>query len=80
MEKKGLSWQLKQVGLSSGTWTKLLAASRSWVLAHLSQKCCLPGVKEWVKGKEIRADVNVSTTMVGDIELELCQPRKTQSE
>lgn len=33
-----------------------------------------PGAKEWIKGKPGRADVTVKATMVGNVELELCQP------
>ena len=78
-EKKGLSWQLRQVGLVVKDIDKAVDRFSLLGFGPFQPKVLPPGVREWVKGREMRADVNVSATMVGDVELELCQPRSGES-
>ena len=70
------SWKLRQIGLVVRDMDN--AVQRFLVLGFgaFNPKVLPPGVKEWVKGKPTRTrlDVKVQATMVGNVELELCQP------
>ncbi len=73
------SWQLRQVGLVVKDMDMAIERFSALGFGPFSPKVLPPGVKEWVKGKETRADVRVQATMVGNVELELCQPRSGDS-
>jgi methylmalonyl-CoA/ethylmalonyl-CoA epimerase len=68
------SWRLKQVGLVVRDMETALERFSYLGFGPFRPKILPPGVKEWVKGKPIRADVKVMAAMVGNVELELCQP------
>ena len=68
-------WKLEQIGLVVKDMDKAVQRFSHLGFGPFSPKVLPPGVKEWVKGKPARADVKVKATMVGNVELELCQPR-----
>ncbi len=68
------SWKLKQIGLVVKDMDKATERFSRLGFAPFRAKTLPPDVREWVKGKEGRADVKVMATMAGNIELELCQP------
>lgn len=68
------SWKLKQIGLVVRDMDKAVERFSVLGFGPFSPKILPAGVKEWVKGKPTRADVKVRATMVGNVELELCQP------
>ena len=73
------SWKLKQIGLVVKDMNKALERFSHLGFGPFSPKILPPEVKEWVKGKPMRADVKVMATMVGNVELELCQPSSGDS-
>jgi hypothetical protein len=68
------SWKLEQIGLVVKDMDKAVQRFSHLGFGPFSPKVLPPGVKEWVKGKPTRAGVKVEATMVGNVELELCQP------
>jgi len=68
------SWKLEQIGLVVRDMGKAVERFSLLGFGPFSPKVLPPGVKEWVKGKPTRADVKVAATMLGNVELELCQP------
>jgi len=69
-----LSWKLEQIGLVVRDMGTAMERFSLLGFGPFNPKTLPPGVREWVKGKETRADVKVMATMVGNVELELCQP------
>ncbi len=69
-----LSWTLKQIGLVVRDMDKALKRFSDLGFGPFSPKTLPPNAKEWVKGKPTRADVRVMAAVVGNVELELCQP------
>jgi len=68
------SWKLEQIGLVVRDMDRAVERFSLLGFGPFSPKTLPPGVREWVKGKATRADVKVKATMVGKVELELCQP------
>jgi methylmalonyl-CoA/ethylmalonyl-CoA epimerase len=68
------SWKLKQIGLVVKDMDKAVQRFSVLGFGPFNPKVLPPGVKEWVKGKPLRADVKIKASMVGNVELELCQP------
>ena len=68
------SWKLEQIGLVVRDMSKAVERFSLLGFGPFSPKTLPQGVKEWVKGKATRVDVKVTATMVGNVELELCQP------
>jgi methylmalonyl-CoA/ethylmalonyl-CoA epimerase len=68
------SWKLKQIGLVVRDMDKAMRRFSVLGFGPFNPKTLPPGVKEVVKGKPGRADVKVQATMVGNVEMELCQP------
>jgi methylmalonyl-CoA/ethylmalonyl-CoA epimerase len=78
--KTGLSsWKLVQIGLVVRDMDK--AEKRFSVLGFgpFVPKMLPPGTKEWFRGRPFHVNVNVKSTMVGNVELELCQPVSGES-
>jgi catechol 2,3-dioxygenase-like lactoylglutathione lyase family enzyme len=73
------SWKLLQVGLVVRDMDK--AEKRFSVLGFgpFAQKMLPPGTKEWFRDKPFHVNVDVKATMVGNVELELCQPVSGES-
>jgi len=68
------SWKLKQIGLVVKDMDRAVQRFSVLGFGPFNSKILPPGAKEWVKGKPTRVDVKVKATMVGNVELELCQP------
>jgi len=68
------SWKLKQIGMVVEDMDRAMERFSILGFGPFAPKVLPPDVKEWVKGKPMRADVRVVATMVGNVELELCQP------
>lgn len=73
------SWELKQIGLVVEDMDKAVGRFSALGFGPFSPKVLPDGVKEWIKGKPARADVLVKAAMMGNVELELCQPRSGDS-
>jgi methylmalonyl-CoA/ethylmalonyl-CoA epimerase len=73
------SWQMKQIGLVVRDMDKAIDRLTALGFGPFDPKVLPPDVKEWVKGKATRADIKVTATMVGNTELELCQPLSGES-
>lgn len=73
------SWKLEQIGLVVRDMGEAVERFSLLGFGPFSPKTLPPGVKEWVKGRAGRADVKVMATMVGNVELELCQPGSADS-
>jgi len=73
-KKESSSWTLEQIGLVVKDMDKALERFSVLGFGPFKAKVLPPGVKEWVKGKPMRADVKVMATTLGNVELELCQP------
>ena len=73
-KKKSSSWTLEQIGLVVKDMDKALERFSILGFGPFNPKVLPPGVKEWIKGRPMRADVKVMATTVGNVELELCQP------
>ena len=73
------SWKLMQIGLVVRDMDK--AEKRFSVLGFgpFTTKMLPPGAKEWFRGKPFHVNVDVKATMVGNVELELCQPVSGES-
>ena len=68
------SWKLEQIGLVVRDMERALERFSHLGFGPFNPKVLPPGDKEWVKGKPTRAGVKVMATIVGNVELELCQP------
>jgi hypothetical protein len=68
------SWKLEQIGLVVRDMGKAVERFSHLGFGPFNHKTLPPGVREWVKGKAMRADVKVMAAMVGNVELELCEP------
>jgi catechol 2,3-dioxygenase-like lactoylglutathione lyase family enzyme len=67
-------WKLVQIGLVVRDMDKAIKRFSVLGFGPFAPKKLPPGTKEWIRGKPSRADVKVNATMVGNVELELCQP------
>jgi methylmalonyl-CoA/ethylmalonyl-CoA epimerase len=74
-----LSWKLMQIGLVVRDMDKAIKRFSVLGFGPFTPKILPPGTKEWIRGKPSNADVKVNATMVGEIELELCQPVSGES-
>jgi hypothetical protein len=73
------SWQLTQIGLVVRDMNKAVARFSALGFGTFSPKIRPEGFKEWIRGKPMRADVKVEAAMLGNVELELCQPGAGES-
>ena len=78
--KAGLqSWKLMQIGLVVRNMDKAVKRLSVLGFGPFAPKKLPPGTKEWFRGKPFHANVDVKATMVGNVELELCQPISGES-
>jgi len=68
-----------QVGLVVRDMDKAIKRFSVLGFGPFAPKILPPGTKEWIRGKPSHANVKVNATMVGEIELELCQPVSGES-
>jgi hypothetical protein len=68
------SWKMMQIGLVVKDMDRAVERFSVLGFGPFKPKILPPGAREWIKGKPGRANVTVKATMVGDVELELCQP------
>ena len=73
------SWKLMQVGLVVGDMDKALKRFSALGFGPFAPKMLPPGAKQWIRGKPSHPEVKIYTTMIGEIELELCQPISGES-
>jgi hypothetical protein len=73
------SWKLMQIGLVVRDMDKAIKRFSVLGFGPFAPKILPPGTKEWIRGKPSNANVKVNATMVGEIELELCQPVSGES-
>jgi methylmalonyl-CoA/ethylmalonyl-CoA epimerase len=82
MEKNKIgssSWKLMQIGLVVRDMDKAVKRFSVLGFGPFTSKKLPPGTKEWFRGKTFYGKVNVKGTMVGNVELELCQPVSGES-
>lgn len=73
--KKGSpTWKLMQIGLVVRDMDKAIERFSALGFGPFTPKILPPGTKEWFRGKPFQGRVNIKATMVGNVELELCQP------
>lgn len=68
------SWKLKQIGLVVKDMDKAVERFSVLGFGPFTPKILPPGAKEWFRGKPFQGRVDVKAAMVGNVELELCQP------
>ena len=73
------SWKLMQIGLVVRDMDKAIKRFSVLGFGPFAPKILPPGTKEWIRGKPSNVNVKVNATMVGEIELELCQPVSGES-
>ena len=73
------SWKLMQVGLVVRDMDKAVKRFSVLGFGPFTPKMLPPGTKEWFRGKPFHVNVDVKATMVGNVELELCQPVSGES-
>jgi catechol 2,3-dioxygenase-like lactoylglutathione lyase family enzyme len=73
------SWKLMQVGLVVRDMGKAVKRFSVLGFGPFAPKKLPPGTMEWFRGKPFHVNVDVKATMVGNVELELCQPVSGQS-
>jgi catechol 2,3-dioxygenase-like lactoylglutathione lyase family enzyme len=78
--KVGLSsWKMMQIGLVVRDMDKAVKRFSVLGFGPFAPKKLPTGTKEWFRGKPFHVNVDVKATMVGDVELELCQPISRES-
>jgi catechol 2,3-dioxygenase-like lactoylglutathione lyase family enzyme len=73
------SWKMMQLGLVVRDMDKALKRFSVLGFGPFTPKLLPPGTKEWFRGKPFQGKVKLYATMVGEIELELCQPVSGES-
>lgn len=68
------SWRLMQIGLVVRDMNKAIERFSALGFGPFTSKILPPGTKEWFRGRPFQGKVDIKATMVGNVELELCQP------
>ena len=73
------SWKLRQIGLVVRDMDRAINRFSTLGFGPFEPKFLPAGTKAWVTEKPSDGEVNVRSTMVDDLELELCQPISGES-